>query len=329
MTIAEGGSLLHHRVSAEDVQQIYLAVLNRLPESDAVVASHVEAGSTIFEFLKAILRSEESKHNFLLDAQHAFDIFNRIENDVEVDGPGVDLVVMMDHIRQVWSEYGRTEPHWSVLTSAPYKADVLGQSDEVEFYASGRRDIDEFIAICKRNGVELPFGGKVLDFGCGIARLGEHLSSDFSHYVGVDISAPHLALAEQRLALLGRTNTRLLLLTEFLDETPSYDCLYSILVLQHNPPPVMSALLTQLLSGLAAGGIAYFQLPCAIMGYAFEAAPYIAASNDVGSMEMHVLPQQHVFNLLRESDCELIEVLQDGKIGPIGRSFTFVAQKRS
>ena len=93
-----------------------------------------------------------------------------------------------------------------------------------------------------------------------------------------------------------------------------FDFLYSRIVLQHNPPPVMARLLTDLLGQLRPGGVALFQIPTYKSGYRFQIDDYLAQDNDT-AMEMHYFPQAALFALLAEQRCQVLEVREDDAIG--------------
>ena len=107
------------------------------------------------------------------------------------------------------------------------------------------------------------------------------------------------------------------------------DLVYSIMVLQHNPPPVIRLIVREFLRALNPGGVAYFQVPTYMAGYGFSAEAYLAEEDDAQEMEMHPFPQRVVFALAREEGCEPIEVFEDGWTGyrPQELSNTFVIRK--
>lgn len=94
------------------------------------------------------------------------------------------------------------------------------------------------------------------------------------------------------------------------------DLVYSLIVLQHNPPPVIRLIVRAFLKALNPGGVAYFQVPTYRVGYRSSPGEYLEneAKKHV-MMEMHVLPQRVIFQTAREEGCELVEVLEDGSTG--------------
>ena len=162
---------------------------------------------------------------------------------------------------------------------------------------------------------------------CGLGRVGEHLSAHFAHYIGVDISRSHLDQAIDRFNANGRKNSTFRLLPEMLGSPDQVDLAFSIIVLQHNPPPVIALLIKKMSTMVRRGGIVYFQVPVAIQDYHFNIASYLTNPPKHGLMEMHCLPQHEIFRLLDECGCMVLEVLPDNCIGPIGLSYAFLARK--
>ena len=107
-------------------------------------------------------------------------------------------------------------------------------------------------------------------------------------------------------------------------ELPEYDFLYSLIVLQHNSPPIQAFLLDVLLANVRSGGAVLFQTATNIPGYAFHAADYLQSED--ATMELHALPQSKIMSLLRIHGLEVQEVLMDPFLGLYG-SNTFFATK--
>jgi hypothetical protein len=98
-------------------------------------------------------------------------------------------------------------------------------------------------------------------------------------------------------------------------------------VLQHNPPPVIAAVLARLLAHLAPGGVGYVQVPVWIPGYRFRVADYLAGLR-TGPMEMHALPQRDLLAIVQDAGCRVRELREDA-LGPQfgGISNTLVLEK--
>jgi SAM-dependent methyltransferase len=216
------------------------------------------------------------------------------------------------------------------LSSEQYKHDKFGDNSEA-FYASGEKDVRRLNAWLKRNGTTDFGNGRVCcEYGCGTGRVTRWLAAQFSRVVACDISQPHLDLAQSHLRRSGISNVRLQRTDSpaAFDQSEAPDLIFSFLVLQHNPPPVIAFILSNLLRSLRAGGFAFFQVPTYCPNYEFVANNYLTQAPS-GQIEMHVLPQRHVYAIAEQQNCELLEVQPDGHVGsPQWISNTFLMRKR-
>jgi SAM-dependent methyltransferase len=309
-----------------DVEACYRAFLGRDCESPAAAASHLSDAPSLWTLIERFRISPEARR------QNVYIASQQIHHDQ--DARGVNLALddaqadaLAAQVESVWSRYGREEAFFSVLTNPRYLSRTLKDQDIEEFYATGVTEVDRFQAICRRNDVEPRSAWSVLELGCGVARMGEPFARRFASYDGVDISAGHLAIARERLRSRHVPNATLRLLADFLAADDGYDVFYSVIVLQHNPPPIIHRLLEAGLGRLNPGGYAFFQVPCFLYDYQFEADRYLAERGRAETMEMHALPQRRIFELLARHGLQLIEVSPDGWIGPVGLSYTFLARK--
>ena len=215
----------------------------------------------------------------------------------------------------------------SVLTPPQYRRSRINSEIERAFYKTGKLDVRVFLNACERNDVALNFAGTAVDLGCGIGRLGVHLSEKFRRYVGVDVSGPHLEIAKARMMELGRDNVELVLLPEFLAGNKSFDLLVSLIALQHNPPPLIVELLHKILPRLNRGGIAFFQVPSVLFNYNFRLPEYLKTLNNPAIWKCIACPRGKYLRILAAHNCQPVEVLFDGKAGDLGLSYTFIARK--
>ncbi len=330
-----------------DVENCYRVFLGRPPENPEVVSQIVARKAFVWDVIREFVHSEEAATRRssevsdrimigseseraiarLLPAIGSHLAKTRYSNVVEADGTPAQLDELFAQVRQVWAKYGEEEPFWSVLVGPEFRRAAMNQASEETFYQTGRVDCDLFAEACARNSMRRPTTGTVVDFGCGVGRLGQHLSLDFSDYIGVDISRPHIDLAARRMRQLRRENCAFRLLPDFLASDVRFDAFMSLIVLQHNPPPVMKFLLQTLLDRLRPGGLAYFQIPCFLFDYEFRLDEYLSIPASGRSMEMHALPQRLVFDIIAASSCRLVEMTMDGWIGAIGLSYTFLVAK--
>jgi SAM-dependent methyltransferase len=308
----------------EHVVWAYRLLLGREPENEDAVRSQADFAS-VAQLRDAFLQSAEY---LAQQAPPAPRFLSAPPAAVDIACTPEQLAAMCARIAAEWRRFGATDPHWSVLTNEAFRADRIDAARDA-FYATAALDIAQIRAALARAGVRAERFGRTLDFGCGVGRLTLGMAAHCDHVTGVDISPPHLALARTRQAELGLANVAFETLeaVEDLDRYRDFDLVFSLLVLQHNPPPVMAALLERLLRALAPGGVAVLQLPTYLHGQTFAAAEYLASEQP--AMEMNALPQRHVFAILEEAGCRLLDVREDDRIGTLpGVSNLLTVQRR-
>lgn len=313
-------------VSREEVIWAYRMFLGRDPESEAII--DIQMGATDLTHLRqAFLGSDEFKRKFGggSDLPLLGRFFDVDRSDIDIACSDEQLQAMFERIGRAWKSFGETEPHWSVLTSESFRQENLAANIDA-FFASGRNDIEVNLNFLRRAGLPTKFG-KALDFGCGVGRLTLNLAPFADRAIGVDISPPHLKLAEERARDVAVTNVSFesIASPNDLDRYRDFDLVISLIVLQHNPPPVMASLYRKLLGALAPGGVAVVQIPTYIQGEFFTAAHYFA--HEQPAMEMNALPQKLIFEIIEEMGCRTIEVRENSAVGNMGLSHSFVVQR--
>jgi SAM-dependent methyltransferase len=308
-------------ISREAVDQAFALCLRRAVGEEAVYAFFTGLPSldAVYETLFA---SPEFRGRLVTNPEEK----GFAPQDVEVQAAPDMLSRMMAHVEATWTRLGETEPHWSVITEPRFKAEHIAAHEGV-YRDYGRQDDERFGFACARAGVDLGRFGTCFELGCGTGRMTEFLAKRFGRVIGADISRAHLAAA--RLALAEVPNAVLLHVGRLddLGRLPAYDFLYSRIVLQHNPPPVIAVILARLLTRLAPGGGAYIQVPVWIPDYRFRVSAYLAGLQ-TGPMEMHALPQRDLLAIVREAGCVIRELRED-PLGPQfgGISNTLVLEK--
>lgn len=177
----------------------------------------------------------------------------------------------LDEVRRDWTELGRTAPLWAVLVRP-------GGWGMGEFLATGRADVESTVTWLAELGLPTRWE-RVLDFGCGVGRLSQALADHADEVVGVDISLPMLLMARR----IDRTGGRC---TFVHNDSPDLgrfpdghvDLVYSVLVLQHLPRPVIDRYLAELLRVLRPDGSAIIQVPTrtlwTVRGVAWRVLPF-------------------------------------------------------
>lgn len=150
------------------------------------------------------------------------------------------------------------------------------------------------------------------------------LANFFHTVTAVDISSGNLKIAEQHVTA-DNIDFRLIKDVEDYGKLPKADVVYSSLVLQHNCPPIIEYLIDTMFQLLKDNGIAIFQVPTYKSGYSFEYESYI---NKEHGMEMHVLPQQIIFELAYKNNCIPLEVYPYDDTGINDHSMVFIFTRK-
>jgi len=304
----------------EEIVLAYRLMLGRNPESTDVINNLRMTVHTPEALREEFQRSPEflQRMGALLDKpQHARmrHPFTMPSIPVEVEVDEAQLSQMFERIHHEWEYLGEKDPYWSVMTQPQFHLDRFEEHRQA-FYASGKYACDIFLAALRRNGVNPHHLTTCLEVGCGVGRVTPYLAAAFEQVIATDISAHHLQIAEKHLADQEAKNVTLQQWqnTEALKHLPAVEAIYSVITLQHNPPPVMAWMIQQLLAALKPEGVAFLQIPTYRTGYLFEIERYLHTPTP-NSLEMHFLPQHEVFRLIAASDCRCLEVREDGMIG--------------
>ena len=238
--------------------------------------------------------------------------------------------LIYDRTQEAWNQMGEEEPHWSVITDEKYLSKNISRNRK-EFFESGKESIEMLKCVLLSIGVSKEDfqNQSVIELGCGLGRLTLHLANNFKNVLGLDISPSHLQQCTHSMSEFKVENVELSLVQNLddLDFKKDFDIFYSIITLQHNPPPAQLALLAGGLQSLKLGGIFYFQLPTFIPGYSFIVDEYLKSPR--GKMEMHAIPQKLVIDFLRTQGCEVMSIIKDNMTGNLYDSYTFVGVKVS
>jgi len=315
-------------VDRNAVIMAYRLILGREPESEAVVDAALRGYETIPRLRKGFLESPEFTASFAVPVQARTPLEWENESRIDINCGPEQMQQLFGRVAQTWTELGNSEPYWSVLSADKHKRDAFEKHEE-HFWETGHRDVARFFAWLNRNDIRIDPGHVCLEYGCGTGRATRALAPRFRKILACDISSAHLELARQHTAGVGEIEFCHIRSTESLDLPASFDVLYSEIVLQHNPPPVIAYILEKLLRALKPNGIAFFQLPTFILGYSFDIDKYISTTN-CGAMEMHVLPQRYLFQVVEKCNCQVLEFREDDKTGSADYvSNTVLLRKRS
>jgi SAM-dependent methyltransferase len=319
-------------VTRDEVIWSYRTILGREPESEDVVKVHLQSND--FSALReSFLRSPDFVGDRALATKPsglALLPLDLPRNEIEHDASLTQISQCLGKIKSAWSHLGITRPHFSVLTDRKFLPENLTENVD-KFWASGEREAAEierilagigFVDLAKKNCVE---------YGCGVGRVTTGLARRFGRVDAYDISQGHLTQAELRALAVGADNIHYHLCADsVLEELTPCDFLYTKLVLQHNPPPIIVQLVKRALRSLNADGIAVFQVPTYQVGYHFKIDEWLAAEHRL-DMQMHCLPQAVLYSIIAAEHCTLLSVREDNATGEPDRfiSNTFVVRKSS
>jgi hypothetical protein len=125
---------------------------------------------------------------------------------------------------------------------------------------------------------------------------------------------------------IGVSNVETILLTspKQLSEIDDLSFFYSVIVLQHNPPPIQKFFLSEILKRIVPGGACLFQVPSESPNYSFSAQDFLQGQKY--EMDMHCLPRHLVLDLLNDRGFKLRDIALDSWTGQFG-SYTYFATK--
>lgn len=304
-------------VPKEDVIAAYRMLFGREPENEQVINHYATEVADRRALRELFMNSTEFRASLekMQTARPPRPPFNGPPMDVEYEAAPDKLAALFEKTSRQWHHLGETEPHWSVLTNDSYFQENFAMNREA-FYASGKAELTMFDATLARARVDTKGMTRCLELGCGVGRITTPLATRFREVVGVDISAAHLRVGQEHVQREGIENISFVHLDSIDDvaRLGAFDVLYSRIVLQHNPPPVMARILRDLLALLKPDGIAFFQIPTYKAGYRFRIDDYLDVKNAT-DMEMHYLPQAALLELIAKSGCRILEIREDDSTG--------------
>ncbi len=300
------------------VTALYRALLHREPDVEGLQA-HVAAlrgGMSLETLLGEFHRSDEFLRKFR-PGDSMFPLDGAPAMEVQTSYSDAERDAIWAHIGEVWSGFGETDPYWSVMVHEDWRAAKMNRAETLDaFYRTGEAHAGRMWAWAARNQVALSEDMVCAEYGCGVGRVTHVLARRFRRVIAFDISQPHLDAARARLTAQGITNVDYVLVRGpgDLAALAGVDVFFSLIVLQHNPPPIMLDILDRAFAGLRPGGVAFFQVPTYALGYSFSVARYFETLAKEATMEMHFLPQRMVLQAGRRHDTHPLEVQPDAAI---------------
>jgi 2-polyprenyl-3-methyl-5-hydroxy-6-metoxy-1,4-benzoquinol methylase len=310
----------------DEIRMAWRLILGREPESDRIYELH-RSHPDLDALRRILLQSPEFRQKFAMNAKLVGALRLAASPTSPARAEPEAMRRMFERIQAEWTKLGEAEPYWSVLTNDRFRSEAF-EENKSEFFRTGERNLDMVRAALSRNRLQLSPDGVCTELGCGVGRVSVQLAGMFRQVHCYDISPGNLSLAEFHAREFGMNNASFHLLRTFADydQLQPYDFFFSVIVLQHNPPPVQRAVLEKVVAKAKPGALLYFQVPTYGARYQFDPDSYLASP--AAQIEMHVLPQPDVFEIMAEGGCRIVEVMEDTSTGqPDWVSMTFLAQK--
>jgi SAM-dependent methyltransferase len=321
-------------ITPEQVTLAYQLLLGRDPEGAEIVNNLCQTTHSVAQLRDTFMRSSEFRQRMgeILESNQHVQLrhpYHLPQIPVEVDVSSDALKKLFDRIQHEWQYLGETEPYWSTITQPQYHIEQFESSRE-QFYQSGKYVIDIYLAALRRNGINPNSINNLLEVGCGVGRVTQHLADNFPNVMAADISAAHISVGKAHIQNLKINNVEFIHWKEPGEvlQLKSVDAIISVITLQHNSPPIIAWLLKNLLLTLNSGGVAFIQIPTYKSGYFFESQRYLETAQP-NSLEMHFLPQHEIFKIIQNADCLCLEIREDGMVGDESQmlSNTFLIRK--
>ena len=277
----------HHGLTRDDVIFGYRYLLNREPESEQAIRDQMTFHPNLASFRAGLLNCAEFQNGMGAELPPSY--VATVNRGYWASSSKIDYRVsvelenrLTERTRRQWVKLGEQEPYWSVLTHSHFRMEHLDDKSIAEFRETGRQSADLIDLMVSKGGVAATSGACV-ELGCGVGRITRHLANRFEKVIAVDISPGNLALCRRYLDEERVDNVQTLLITEAEDlaALPPFDFLYSVIVLQHNTPPIQYKMLDLLFSRISPGGVCLFQAVADMPGYEFDAESYLITEEPV------------------------------------------------
>ena len=235
---------------------------------------------------------------------------------------------------------GKQKAFWSVYVHVPADDNLITSDMMKDFYAKGRVIVQEAADETRARYKGWELQGDVLDFGCGIGRLGIAFSQldGVRSVTCVDQSVFHLSKAKQltkdmpghsKLNMIVSGPDLLIALHQSKHVPKCFDFVHSLISLQHIITPLQAVYLEQLCDVLKPGGVLRVQIPSHTpMKPACDEAVREKYRTD-GGMQMHSIDPASVIFILEQRGCTVqIEDVGIKHVGKGHNSIIVHAEKR-
>jgi trans-aconitate methyltransferase len=326
LNVAKSLSNKTNKIEASDIISVFNTFLDRDPESTEVILNHLNSKNLI-DLCYAFATSTEFRERSINKYRNILPL-NIINGDVDIVISPEEMSACINIVQKTWEHLGLVRPHFSVLTNDNFMPQNFEKYSE-DFWDSAYAEINQLIQTITNYGLKNHSELIYSELGGGVGRITTSISKFFKICHGYDISYNHINLAKSRCELKNIKNCNFITTADSpLQSLIKSDVIYSNIVLQHNPPPIIYALVKNILSSLNNGGVAIFQVPTYYDGYHFSISEYLKKNHKL-DMQMHCIPKKYIFDLIAEFNCRLLDVREDNSIGMLESSISniFVIQK--
>jgi len=313
------------RATLSDVIRGYRLFLGRDVESVSVAAHHLALGGDLWDLVERLWGSPEARRHRLGEA---------LAESSLAQAPAADVSATPEELQALLAVFeadverrGRGARHQWLERDRPRYDQRSARWNSAAALAEGAQEGRALRRLCAELGAPL-------DPAAAVAALVEDcfsLAEAFAEgsYLGVALTEAEAKAARAILRDRELVRGDAVSLAEFRRGGGRYDLFYSTMTLQYAPPPVALSLLESALQQVRPGGLACFQLACAVHDYAFAASPYLRGEGRDLVGELHAVPRHEVLALLDRSGFAPLDVRPDGRLGGLGVSYSFMARRRS
>ena len=231
---------------------------------------------------------------------------------------------MADHTKKYWNSIAVNDPYFGVLTNIQFKGKVLKKHCEKEYNDSGLGNVHGLLKIIEDlkcyHSLNLNTA-KVMDFGSGTGRMAQHMCKLCKKLTCVDISEIYLTMIANLCKNNNITNIDTCVY-EKLHTIDKQDLIYSLIVLQHNPPDIIKFIVKQICDLLEPNGMAIIHIP-----YDSYTQRKIDTSGNV--MEMHIVPKKEIIHIINTNNCTLEDIIETDYCGKEFKNCIYVWKKNN
>lgn len=310
-----------------DVSRCYRLLLDREVESVAVAGQQIAASPTVGDLFERIWLSQEALHCRIGEALGQVPRLLQ-RSQIEFQATPEQRARIWDETIAAWARRGFGSYHQWLRRNEP-RFDGRSARWSVEHALDGAEpEVSELMELCRRHGRLVGARDAVAVFGSQAFRLGAALAPSVDRYHHFEVIPDELERGAGALAARGHANAHGAMVSALRDQQGRFDLFYAVSALQYAPPPMIADLLGLALTALKPGGMLVCQLACQLHDYRFDPSTYLAGLQQKSAGEIHAFAQREVLTILDRNDAAILEIVPDGRVGPLGISFTFVARRR-